>query len=105
LMAAFRATLEELKDADLLIHVVDISNPRFEQQMESVEKILSDLELLEKPVVLVFNKEDLMVQQEAADICKRFNALSISAFKPGTFHKLLGVIEARLWPLRKKSRE
>ncbi len=99
LMAAFRATLEELKDADLFLHVVDISNPRFEQQIESVEKILSDLGLLQKPAVLVFNKEDLMVQQEVADICKRFNALSISAFKTGTFHKLLGVIAARLWPL------
>ncbi len=102
LLSAFRATLEELKDADLLLHIVDISNPRFEQQIESVEKILSDLGLLQKPIVLVFNKEDLMVQQEVADICKRFNALSISAFKTGTFHKLLGVIEARLWPLRKK---
>lgn len=99
LMAAFRTTLEELKDADLLLHVVDISNPRFEQQIESVEKILSDLGLLQKPIVLVFNKEDLMVQQEVPDICKRFNALSISAFKTETFHKLLGVIEARLWPL------
>jgi GTP-binding protein HflX len=58
LMAAFRATLEELEDADLLLHLVDVSNPRFEQHIGSVENILADLHLQEKPRLLVFNKTD-----------------------------------------------
>jgi GTP-binding protein HflX len=99
LFAAFRATLEELKDADLLLHIVDISNPRFEQHIKSVEKILSELGLLEKPTLLVFNKEDLVDKEEVESICKRFGGISISAIKPETFYKLLNAIEAKLWTL------
>ncbi|RJR15948.1 MAG: GTPase HflX [Nitrospiraceae bacterium] len=100
LLAAFRATLEELEDADLLLHVVDISNPRFEQQIQSVEKILADLELSGKPVLLAFNKEDLIDREEAEAICHRFNAVSISALRPETFHRLMKAIENKLWPLK-----
>ena len=71
LFAAFKSTLEELEDADLLLHIVDISNPRFEQQINSVEKILSELGLSEKPVLLAFNKEDLVGKEEAGAICTR----------------------------------
>jgi GTP-binding protein HflX len=99
LFAAFRATLEELEDADLLMHVIDISNPRFQQQIQSVEKIISDLGLSEKPQLLVFNKEDLVDKQEALALCKRFGAVSISALKPETFHRLLDAIGDRLWQL------
>jgi len=56
LMGAFKATLEELQDADLLIHIVDLSNTRFEDQIRQVEEILEELELSEKPRLLVFNK-------------------------------------------------
>ena len=100
LFAAFKATLEELEDADLLLHVVDISNPRFEQQIKSVEKILSDLNLAEKPVLLAFNKEDLADIEEVEGVCKRYNAISISALKPETLHKFLGAIESMLWPVK-----
>jgi GTP-binding protein HflX len=99
LFAAFKATLEELEDADLLLHIVDLSNPRFEQQIKSVEKILSDLGLSGKPVLLVFNKEDLVDEEEADAICRRLGAISISAVKSGTFHGLLKAIENKLWPL------
>jgi GTP-binding protein HflX len=99
LMAAFRATLEELEDADLLLHVVDISNPRFEQQIQSVEKILADLELSGKAVLLAFNKEDLINREETEAICRRFNAISFSALRPETFHRLMNAIELKLWPL------
>jgi GTP-binding protein HflX len=99
LFAAFKATLEELEDADLLLHLVDVSNPRFEQQIQSVEKILSDLGLARKPQLLVFNKEELVDQEEVDGICHRFNAVSISALLPDTFHKLLRAIEHKLWPL------
>lgn len=97
LFAAFRATLEELEDADLLLHVIDISNPRFEQHMKSVEKILSDLGLSQKPQLLVFNKEDLVDEEAVENVCRRFKGVSISAKRPGTFHKLIRAIEGRLW--------
>ncbi len=58
LMKAFHSTLEELKDADLIMHVIDISNPRYLQQKKSVEKILKDLKLNTTPTILVFNKID-----------------------------------------------
>ena len=98
LFAAFRATLEELEDADLLLHVVDISSPRFEQQMKSVEKILGDLAVSQKPQLLVFNKEDLADAEEVEHVCSRFGGISISAKRPETFHKLLKAIEVRFWP-------
>lgn len=60
LLSAFRATLEEIGDSSLLIHLVDASNPRFMQQIESVERILADLHLIEIPTLLVLNKSDLV---------------------------------------------
>ncbi len=60
LVAAFRATLEEISDSDLLIHVVDASNPRAMQQIESVDKILTDLNLNEIPYFIALNKTDLI---------------------------------------------
>ncbi len=98
LFTAFKATLEELADADLLLHVVDISNPRFEQQIRSVEKILSDLGLTGKPELLVFNKEDLVDREVVESISMRFDALPISALKPETFHTLLSALEHKIWP-------
>ena len=100
LFTAFKATLEELEDADLLLHLVDISNPRFEQHIKSVENILSELDLLEKPVLMVFNKEDLVDKSEVDSLSKRFNAVSISALRAESFHRLLGAIEDKLWPLK-----
>jgi GTP-binding protein HflX len=58
LVAAFRATLEELAGADVFVHVIDASNPDWPRQRESVEAILRDLDLAAKPVVLAFNKID-----------------------------------------------
>ena len=58
LMEAFHATLEELTDADVILHVIDISNPRYQQQKDSVEKILKDLKLDAIPTLYVFNKID-----------------------------------------------
>jgi GTP-binding protein HflX len=98
LFAAFRATLEELEDADLLLHLVDISNPRFEQQIKSVEKILSDLELSGKPELLAFNKADIVEKDEAASVSARFKAIPIAALKPETLGELLTALEQRLWP-------
>ncbi|MFN2513036.1 MAG: GTPase HflX [Pyrinomonadaceae bacterium] len=60
LLSAFRATLEEISESRLLIHLVDASNPRFAQQIESVERILRELKLAEIPTVLALNKADLV---------------------------------------------
>jgi GTP-binding protein HflX len=59
LVAAFRATLEELSGAAVLVHVLDASNPDWPRQRESVEAILRELELDSKPIVLAFNKTDV----------------------------------------------
>jgi len=64
LVSAFRATLEEISDSSLLIHVADASNPRVMQQIASVNKILLDLELNKIPQVVVLNKTDLIDEQE-----------------------------------------
>ncbi len=97
LMAAFRSTLEELQDADLLIHLVDISNPRFEQHIESVERILEELNLSDKPRILVFNKIDKLLPEECRNICTRYGGIGISALDRDTFEPLLRAIEYYLW--------
>ncbi len=97
LMTAFKATLEELEDADLLMHVVDASNPRFEQHIASVEKVLSDLDLLEKKRILVFNKTDRLTIEEAEPITKRFHAVPVSALNKKTLIPLLAAMEQRLF--------
>ncbi|KAF0185200.1 MAG: GTP-binding protein HflX [Nitrospirae bacterium] len=97
LLAAFKATLEELEDADLLLHMVDIANPRFEQHIASVETILQDLELLNKPRIVVFNKADRVDAHEACHIAARHNAIALSAIIPETLGPLLGAIESTLW--------
>ncbi|MCE5194287.1 MAG: GTPase HflX [Nitrospiraceae bacterium] len=97
LMAAFRTTLEELQDADLLLHLVDISNPRFEQQIISVENILKELNLSEKKKIMVFNKIDKISLSEAQGIANRYNAIAISAINQQTFKILLDVIEKNIW--------
>jgi GTP-binding protein HflX len=97
LLAAFRATLEELEDADQLIHLVDMSSPRYEQQISSVENILKDLGLDEKPRLLVFNKSDQVTKEEARYMEARYNGIAVSAKQPETFGPLLQAIEQSIW--------
>lgn len=97
LMAAFRATLEELEDADLLLHLVDASTPRFDQQIESVEKILEELHLSEKKKLLVFNKIDKLDNEEAQNLALRYSAVAISALDASTFQPMLSAIEERVF--------
>ena len=97
LMTAFRATLEELEDADLLLHIVDASSPRFEQHIISVENILRDLGLDAKPRILVFNKTDRIGSELAQNLAVRFNAIALSALDPSTFGPLLEAIEDHIW--------
>ena len=97
LIAAFKATLEELRDASLLLHVVDISSEQYEKQMQSVEKILEELELLETPMLLVLNKADLTEPGRAKAIAAQTGGYAISAIKRKGLLPLLGAMEARLW--------
>jgi GTP-binding protein HflX len=96
-MGAFKATLEELADAHLLLHVVDVSNPRFEEQIRAVDRILQDLELDQIPRILVFNKIDLIPAEEVAPLCRRFEAIAVSARHRETFSDLLREMEERCW--------
>jgi GTP-binding protein HflX len=70
LVESFKSTLDETREADLLIHVVDISHPDFEEQIQVVEKTLSDLGCAEKPSMIVFNKIDnySWVEKEPDDL-------------------------------------
>ncbi|MEW6053721.1 MAG: GTPase HflX [Nitrospirota bacterium] len=97
LMAAFSATLEELEDADLLLHLVDVSNARFEQHITSVENILGELHLEHKQRILVFNKTDRIAGEESKNIAMRYKAIMISALDPRTFDPLLRSIEEAIW--------
>jgi len=58
LVESFKSTLDELREADLLLHVVDISNPNFESQIEVVNETLTEINVSDKPIILVFNKTD-----------------------------------------------
>jgi GTPase len=95
LLAAFRSTLEELNEADLLLHVVDISSPEFESHIRAVEKILEELELQNKPTLRVFNKEDRVPDKVMlSSLSSRFEAIPISALKPDSLYPLLEKMES-----------
>ncbi|CAN2049612.1 GTPase [Candidatus Magnetomoraceae bacterium gMMP-1] len=93
LMVAFRATLEELENADLLVHVIDSCNPRCEDHIESVERILADLNLDHIPIIMVFNKMDITDKNVIKKLQLKWNGLSISAIKTGTLTPLLERME------------
>jgi GTP-binding protein HflX len=97
LLGAFKATLEELADAHFFLHVVDISNPRFEEQIRAVDRILQDLDLHEIDRILVFNKIDLITDEEIVPLCRRFDAIAVSACRRETFADLLREMEERCW--------
>jgi hypothetical protein len=64
LIESFKSTLDEVRDADLLLHIVDISHTNFEEHIASVNQILSEIKSLEKPTIMVFNKIDAYTHQE-----------------------------------------
>ncbi len=97
LLGAFRATLDEMQDADLILHVVDISNPRFEQQIESVQNLLNEIGLENIPQLMVFNKVDLVNPIWARVIALRFKGVVCSAIDPNSLGDLLKEIEKRVW--------
>jgi GTP-binding protein HflX len=97
LMGAFQPTFDELKESDLLIHLIDISAPHFSEQIEAVEKTLFELNLNAIPRLRVFNKEDKLNRGEGEIICKKYGGVSISAFHPESLEKFFQAIDRRLW--------
>lgn len=97
LVGAFRPTLEELQESDLLIHLVDISSSCFSDHIEAVEKILEELNLESIPRMLVFNKEDKRCQEEVESICQRYGGVAISALRPESLGNFLLALDGKLW--------
>jgi GTPase len=100
LVASFRATLEETTEADLLLHVVDVSHPSWEEQKDVVDEVLAGLGVRERPTLLVFNKVDRLTHEEEAAFRERARALYE---QPSVF--VSSVVDGGLEPLRDALRE
>jgi GTP-binding protein HflX len=97
LVAAFRATLEELQDADVLVHVVDASHPALEEHADAVERILDELAVADRPTVLALNKVDRMDGGRGLDaLVVRRQGVAISAATGSGLPDLLKAIDAAL---------
>jgi GTPase len=101
LFAAFRATLDELHEAHLLIHVIDIGNLDFDDHISAVDKILDELDISSKPAILVFNKEDRFPDKSLLEtLCSRYRAVAVSALDETTLPPLVEKMEAVLQGFR-----
>ncbi|MBU0964931.1 MAG: GTPase HflX [Proteobacteria bacterium] len=89
LLKAFKATLEELHEADLLVHVIDISNPRFAEQIRVVEEVLEELDLADITIMQVYNKIDKADPVFVRELLERSDAVAVSAINPATFAPFL----------------
>ncbi len=96
LSAAFRATLEELEDADLLLHVVDVSDPHCEERMAAVDTILSGLDLGAVPKLVVFNKIDRADPESLPVLCRRYGAIPASALRRDGLDRLVETADRML---------
>ena len=97
LMEAFAATLEELYDADLLLHVVDASSPRMDDQIKTVETVLSKLNLKKIQTFLVLNKTDLLPPEETKALTRSMGGIAVAAIHPPTLIGLIKSIETIIW--------
>ena len=96
LVDAFRSTLEEAKYADMILHVVDASNPDMDGQMHIVYETLRNLGVKDKPVITAFNKQDLVTEPEACRDLKADRVVKISAKKGTGLSELLEIISELL---------
>lgn len=96
LLGAFRTTLEELREADLLIHVVDVGAKDIDGHMLAVETVLADLSLDNIPRTLVLNKCDRLMEGEVEVLCRRYHAIGVSALQPETLPPLLEHLASQL---------
>ena len=105
LVASFRATLEEARESEMLLHVIDASHPTWEEQRIVVDDVLSDLELREKPILHVFNKIDLLDHEAVIALQERMsnllpNSVFISTVSDDGIDPLRRALLARLHELR-----
>ncbi|KAG7671682.1 hypothetical protein Ndes2526B_g07430 [Nannochloris sp. 'desiccata'] len=98
LVAAFNATLEEIKDAALLLHVVDASHPSAAAQVDAVNKVLKDLGVINVPTLTVWNKLDACADPEAvaAVAARRDGTVCVSGLSGNGVENLLGAVSTRL---------
>ena len=89
LLKAFKSTLEELHEADVLVHVIDISNPRYADNIQVVEELLRELELDTLPCLKVFNKIDLVAPEVVAEQLRLYEAVALTARDAATFAPFL----------------
>ncbi len=97
LVAAFHATLEELRDANLLLHVVDAASPDIDRRIQAVRQVLSELGFDEKPELLVFNQIDRLPADEIEALARRYGAVPVSALEARGMQRLLERAEEMLW--------
>jgi GTP-binding protein HflX len=96
LIGAFRTTLDELRDADILLHVIDATARDIELHIKSVETILASLGLEKIPRVQILNKCDLLPSHESLALCERYHAIGISAPHRDSLRSLISHLEALL---------
>jgi len=98
LLGAFMSTLDELRDANLLLHLVDISHPEFEHHIHVVEEMLEQLGLHEIPSLLVMNKMDKVSFETVTRYAREWNAIAISALDRNTLVPLIGKLREMVFP-------
>eukprot|EP00980_Cylindrotheca_fusiformis_P017847 scaffold5653_cov147-Cylindrotheca_fusiformis.AAC.9 len=100
LVAAFRATLEEVQEADVLVHVIDVSNPSWEKQERAVNAVLADIGVDDKPIVRVLNKIDLLDPEDAEylkyEAALLDNTVAVSALYGDGMQDFVAVVEESL---------
>ncbi|MEE9215038.1 MAG: GTPase HflX [Thermodesulfobacteriota bacterium] len=96
LVNAFRATIEELGDSDLLIHIADGSDPLFEERIESVEKIIEEIGYGNIPRFIIFNKVDLIDEELKERLERMYNTRVISAFDNGSLKEFREVLDKKI---------
>jgi GTPase len=99
LMTAFRATLEELENADLLLHVVDISNPFYNEQIKAVDHIIEELDLTRIPMVRALNKMDLLLPEKITNLSRTLDGVAVSAKNRASLMPLIELIAEIITPL------
>ena len=98
LIEAFKSTLEEINESSLILHVIDIANPNYEHQIETVETVLSELGVKDIPIINVFNKIDLLKEYP---VITTDNSIFISAKNKTNMNELLSLINNNLYKIFK----
>ena len=102
LIASFRSTLEEAREAHLLLHVIDASDPDWEEHREIVNEVLDELDIKDRPQLLLFNKTDRVTHEEEETLKTRIRALDptpavfVSAHRPESMVKIRDALKARI---------